>query len=295
MEKAGDRPPACQATDRRSVPQTVSTMRRTFTLIELLVVVAIIALLISLLLPALAAAKASARETVCQANLRQLTLGVISYTAEWNGFLPGNAFDYFCDWLGTANHAWGESEYFDDAPQKGTLFKYVGQAEKVYFCPSHERFDEEGSTPQRRYSYTAPLAITGAPVSLVRRVIWEDPPRFENPESRDWKRSTYSCLLPVLVEEDVSYYLEWVRDGAWSNEDSITDRHRGKGHLGFIDGHVEGHAFARAPIRTTAWHMFIQLTTGRYVSNGPFQDPNDPTTLIRMGYLQHRAPLEPIE
>ena len=39
--------------------------------------------------------------------------------------------------------------------------------------------------------------------------------------------------------------------------------------------------------------------TGRYVSNGHYVDPLDPTPddpqgkLIRMGYLQHRALLEP--
>jgi prepilin-type N-terminal cleavage/methylation domain-containing protein len=277
-------------------------MRRTFTLIELLVVVAVIALLISILLPTLAAARASARDTVCVSNLRELTLGVISYTAEWNGFLPGNAFDYFCDWLGTANRTRGESEDVDDAPQKGTLFKYVGQSEKVYFCPSHERFDEEGSTPIRRYSYTMPLGITGAPVNLVRRVLWEDPPLFQDPHSRSWKRYTFASLLPVLVEEDVSYYLEQVRDGAWSNEDSITDRHRGKGHFGCIDGHVEGHAFSHElNHRTMAWHMYFWLSTDACVSNGWWQDPNDPTTndpqgkLIRMGYLRTRPIPEPAD
>jgi prepilin-type processing-associated H-X9-DG protein len=108
-------------------------------------------------------------------------------------------------------------------------------------------------------------------------------------------------MLPVLVEEDVRYWLEWVRDGGWSNDDSITDRHRGKGHLGFIDGHVEGRAFAHQPIRTTAWHVFFQLQSGGFVSNGHYLDPNDPVTndpqghLVRMGFLQHRAPLEPME
>jgi prepilin-type N-terminal cleavage/methylation domain-containing protein/prepilin-type processing-associated H-X9-DG protein len=276
-------------------------MRRTFTLIELLVVIAIIALLISILLPTLAAVKAQARETVCQTNLRQLAIGFQSYLAESNGFLPGNAFDYFADWLGTANHEWGESLYFDDAPQKGTLFKYVGQSEKLYFCPSHERFDEAGSTLLRRYSYTAPLGITGAPADLVKRVVFEDPPKYADPVHRSWTRATKSMLLPVLVEEDVRYWLEWVRDGGWSNDDSITDRHRGRGHLAFIDGHVEGHSFAHAPIRATAWHMFFQLTSGRYVSNGYYIDPNDPVTndpqgkLVRMGFLRYRAPLEPVE
>ncbi|QNN25403.1 DUF1559 domain-containing protein [Planctomycetales bacterium ZRK34] len=59
-----------------------------FTLIELLVVVSIIALLIAILLPALQQARYVARLTACGANLRQVGVGVMAYTAEWKGHYP---------------------------------------------------------------------------------------------------------------------------------------------------------------------------------------------------------------
>ncbi len=53
--------------------------RRGFTLVELLVVVAIIALLLSILLPAMDKARELARQTVCMTNLRQCSLGLMTY------------------------------------------------------------------------------------------------------------------------------------------------------------------------------------------------------------------------
>ena len=59
-----------------------------FTLIELLVVVAIIAILAALLLPALAAAREKSRRTACMNNLKQMALGLESYTGDYGGYLP---------------------------------------------------------------------------------------------------------------------------------------------------------------------------------------------------------------
>jgi len=61
---------------------------KAFTLIELLVVISVIVLLIAILLPALRRAKNLARETVCQANLKQWGQIMDLYTQESEGRFP---------------------------------------------------------------------------------------------------------------------------------------------------------------------------------------------------------------
>ncbi len=57
---------------------------RGFTLIELLVVIAIIAILAAILFPVFARAREKARQASCQSNVKQIMLGTLMYTQDYD-------------------------------------------------------------------------------------------------------------------------------------------------------------------------------------------------------------------
>src|SRR5690606_28544578 len=71
-----------------------------FTLIELLVVIAIIAILAAILFPVFARARENARRASCMSNEKQLALGLLMYTQDYDERLPdyhGGTAPYFPD------------------------------------------------------------------------------------------------------------------------------------------------------------------------------------------------------
>jgi prepilin-type N-terminal cleavage/methylation domain-containing protein len=62
--------------------------RRAFTLIELLVVIAIIAILAAILFPVFAQARESARQTSCLSNMKQIGIGLMMYTGDYDEQYP---------------------------------------------------------------------------------------------------------------------------------------------------------------------------------------------------------------
>ena len=117
---------------------TRRTDRTGFTLIELLVVVAVIAILIGVLLPALGKARESARAIQDKNNMRQITVALTTYTADFKSEFPMNIESprvkkQWCD----VSVLEGYLPQFDDsnlAPSAGRDNTLGGGA---MTCPSH--------------------------------------------------------------------------------------------------------------------------------------------------------------
>jgi prepilin-type N-terminal cleavage/methylation domain-containing protein/prepilin-type processing-associated H-X9-DG protein len=70
------------------LPKKGTSGFRAFTLIELLVVIAIIAILAAILFPVFAQAREKARQAACLSNTKQMALGVMQYTSDYDELLP---------------------------------------------------------------------------------------------------------------------------------------------------------------------------------------------------------------
>lgn len=75
---------------KHTVIHNGTALRRSngFTLIELLVVIAIIAILAAILFPVFGRARENARRSSCQSNLKQLGLGIMQYTQDYDERYP---------------------------------------------------------------------------------------------------------------------------------------------------------------------------------------------------------------
>ena len=106
--------------------------RCAFTLIELLVVIAIIALLAAILFPAFARARENARRTSCLSNMKQIGLGVIQYTQDYDEqFAPESTTTLYGEVFNFAD----PTVYSAYPNFLGSLIPYIKNTQ-IFACPS---------------------------------------------------------------------------------------------------------------------------------------------------------------
>jgi prepilin-type N-terminal cleavage/methylation domain-containing protein/prepilin-type processing-associated H-X9-DG protein len=245
----------------------MNVSRRTlFTLIELLIVIAIIAVLAALLFPALSRAKETACEKVCLSNLRQITMGGISYATEYGERLP------LIYWNENGNNFWFEAiQTHVNAPIiKNDLKRSSG----VWRCPTLETFSITAFHPfmppyhtvwNTNYSYNGYLGVMRTPAFYTSYPTYYD---YSFTLGRITKPSQTVFAKDGILGGDPAWEPKKLvvgqqpnngRAQKWMNQTPEAQhwyfhrtlfRRSGYANVAFIDGHV---ASLKAPEIKSGW------------------------------------------
>ncbi len=104
-----------------------------FTLIELLVVIAIIAILAAILFPVFARARENARRISCVSNQKQIGLGLMQYTQDYDDALPAVTWGDSC--RNNGDPVRSDDKYNGLMSFPITLQPYI-KSYQVLVCPS---------------------------------------------------------------------------------------------------------------------------------------------------------------
>ncbi len=194
-------------------------MKKAFTLIELLVVVAIIAILAAILFPVFARARENARRSSCQSNEKQIGLGLIQYTQDYDERWPAKGRDNVGPWSSAIQPYIKSVQVWDcpSNPNAGTRSglglsipsDYVANVDNEYFYfyfVSNGPFDDLNGAGKSLSSITVP--------------------------------STTIAVCELNEKQTGAYELN-VTDGAMGNNNQMFSGHLGTSNFLFCDGHVK--------------------------------------------------------
>ena len=201
---------------------TRTTRKPGFTLIELLVVIAIIAILAAILFPAFARARENARRASCSSNLKQIGLGFMQYTQDYDEKMPLSA-DQIPN-FGTTGAV--------DNYQRG-LQPYI-KSLQLLMCPSSV---DDGTSPANALSGSSYYANT----VLMQRSVSVIPSTAEIVLMQE--NSTRTNVAALRPSSWAGFSCPAGQAAYWHYNNGIVEeysnRHFDGGNLLFADGHVK--------------------------------------------------------
>jgi len=203
------------STPRHIAGRKPTITKTAFTLIELLVVIAIIAILAAILFPVFGRARENARRSSCMSNMKQINLGMLQYTQDYDEKFP----------MGPNNMFWPG------------LNPYI-KSNQILRCPSDPRGEfTYGPNDRQSYIWNDKLRITsgggqnGIDGSLPAVVSSAQTITFLEWDAEDTPRG---CYGPA----DLNYARTNGSTQANRQLASLT-RHLEGSVFGFCDGHVK--------------------------------------------------------
>ena len=220
-----------------------SGVSRGFTLIELLVVISIIAVLASLLMPALENARRQAQIVQCTSNLRQVGIGISTYTLESGGRFPAYTTETKPAY-GSVNwnnrmHVLGHTPERFNLDTHTIMEGYIGSP--VCRCPLDDSwpgdprnrpiYEVEGSSyVYQSHLYWRPASRLPDGEDVGRVVLWEASVGNIRHPSRLAMAGDFTILYPEFYT--VQRWIDWMlHSQVHSREDYDLN-------ILFVDGHV---------------------------------------------------------
>jgi prepilin-type N-terminal cleavage/methylation domain-containing protein/prepilin-type processing-associated H-X9-DG protein len=196
-----------------------------FTLIEMLVVVSIIGVLASLVFPAFARAREAARKVRCLSNIRQVTLAVTMYAADYDDRLPLSAY----------RPAGGVGQPAADSPIWPAYVAPYLHNEDVFYCPDCPKECRYVSTWAERGQLSMGL---NRDLEDRRRNVPYCASVFSNPS----RTILVADSTPGETASPTNGRgFQVTGDRKPNTQAGIGSRHFGGTNVGFVDGHAAWH------------------------------------------------------
>jgi prepilin-type N-terminal cleavage/methylation domain-containing protein/prepilin-type processing-associated H-X9-DG protein len=221
-----------------------SNGRKGFTLIELLVVIAIIAILAAILFPVFAQARESARKISCLSNVKQLALGWLMYSQDYDeayamtAQLDGDPATG--NWWGTSQRFW--QEFIEPYVKNGGSSMVSSKAITIFTCPNYLKVpratDEAGNACDDPNPGSFPLS-SYAPSISPTTAWWALGGNWAEICSVGTQASIGKPANQIFLAPNHDCCIETWGGGGSNNWTRANVRHAEGGNYSLLDGHAK--------------------------------------------------------